>query len=193
MPSTIWNAMYSTSAIKTSYLNNFVSLGLSATISSGTHRSGNTLEKVLTDHNSCCSNFYVDYSTMVSDHYPIMFDFLNENSALITNPVACSYSFNSASQLSAFVDSWLNFTFTNYPSTDSINDFYNHLYCTIPQVFSKKSKKRMSCPFHYSSNTMRCLNIKNTLQKGAVKNPTFHNLNNLEVAEISISQSVDFV
>ena len=38
---------------------------------------------------------------------------------------------------------------------------------------------------------MHCLNKKNTIQKRAVKNPTFHNLNNLEVAEISLSQSVE--
>ena len=183
--------MYSTSSLENQYLDIFVSHGLSASINIPTHKAGNTLDNIMLENINQFDDFLVDSDRLLSDHYPILFNCLIPNSLLKSTPLASSYSFNSAEQISSFIDSWSNFTFTDFPSSATVDSFYSHLNSIIPLTFSRKTKKRLNNPFYYSFHSMHFLNIKETAQRKCIKNPSARNLLKLERAKEDFSISVE--
>ena len=191
MPDTDWNSMYSASSFENQYLDIFISHGLSASINYPTHKDGNTLDNILLENVNQFDDFLVDNDLLLSDHSPILFNCVISNLSSKSTPLASSYSFNSAKQISSFIDSWSNYTFTDFPSAATVESFYTHLNFIIPQTFSRKTKKRLNSPFYYSSHSMHCLNIKETAQRKCVRNPSANNLLKLERAKEDFSQSVE--
>ena len=180
MPDTDWNSMYSASSFENQYLDIFISHGLSASINFPTHKDGNILDNILLENVNQFDDFLVDNDLLLSDHSPILFNCVISNLSSKSTPLASSYSFNSAKQISSFIDSWSIYTFTDCPSAATVDSFYSHLNYIIPQTFSRKTKKRLNSPFYYSSHSMHCLNIIETSQRKCIRNPTANNLFSLK-------------
>ena len=191
MPDTDWNSVYSTSSLENQYLDIFVSHGLSASINIPTHKAGNTLDNILLESVNQFDNFMVINDLHFSDHYPILFNCLISSSSSKSTPLASSYSFNSAKEISSFIDSWAYFIFTDFPSSTTVDSFYSHLNFIFPQTFSRKTKKTLNTPFYYSSLSMHCLNIKETAEKKCTRNPSARTLLMLELSKEDFSMSVE--
>ena len=191
LPDTDWNSMYSTSSFENQYLDIFVSHGRSASINIPTHKAGNTLDNILLENVNQFDDFMVIKDLFLSDQYPILFDCLISSSSSKSNPLASSYSFNSAKEISSFIDSWSYFTFTDFPSSATVDSFYSYLNLFAPQTFSRKTKKRLNNPFYYSSHSMHYLNIKETAQRKYIRNPSARNLLMLERAKEDFLMSVE--
>ena len=183
--------MYSTSSLENQYLDIFVSHGLSASINIPTHKAGITLDNTLLENVNQFDDFMVIKYLFLSDHYPILFNCLISSSFSKPTPLASSNSFNSAKEISTFIDSWSYFTFTDFPSSATVDSFYSHLNFIISQTFNRKTKKRLNNPFYYSSHSMHCLNLKETAQRKCIRNPSTRILLMLERAKEDFSMSVE--
>ena len=135
--------MYPTSSFKNQYVDIFVSHGLSASINTPTHKAGNTLDNILLENVSHFNDFVVINDISLSDHYPILFNCLISGSLLKSTSLASSYCFNSAKQISSFILSLPNFTFTGFASSTNSDSFYSHLKFIIPQSFTQKTKNSL--------------------------------------------------
>ena len=132
--------MYSTSSFENQYLDIFLSHGLSASINIPTHKAGNTLDNILHENVNQFDDFMVIKDLFLCDHYPILFNCLISSSSSKSTPLASSYSFNSAKEISSFIDFWSYFTFTDFPSSETVDSFYPHLNFVIPQNLQSKNK-----------------------------------------------------
>ena len=102
-----------------------------------------TLDNILLENVSQFDDFVLIMDISLSDHYPILFNCLISGSLSKSTSLASSYCFNSAKQISSFILSLPNFTFTGFASSTNSDSFYSHLKFIIPQSFTQKTKNSL--------------------------------------------------
>ena len=93
--------------------------------------------------------------TRFSDHAPISAKIYTKSS---TSSIRIrNYAFTEPG-IVTFCTLWQSYTFFNYPSADTVTDFYHHLHVSVKQSSRSVTRKRASLPTYYSSHTVHTLN-----------------------------------
>ena len=126
----------------------------------------------------CFSGLSDDISFRVSDHYPIMFTLYHFTETTISNPLTSRHGFNSQDEFVKFEESWASITFVDYPSTATVNQFYEPLLSSKSSLL--KRKPRRGCNFFSTTHRIHFFQrAKKTLYKASVvKIPLKRILNN---------------
>ena len=133
----------SSSARETSFLNILDYYEMCPTILSSTHNRDNSLDNILVLSSIVgCFDCHVLPLTRFSDHAPIsamLYSKSSPSSIRIRN-----YTFIEPA-IVTFCTLWKSYTFFNYPSADTVADFYHHLHVSVKKSFRRVTRKRRPC------------------------------------------------
>ena len=138
-PKTDWSTFSSSSARETSFLNILDDYESCTTILSSTHNRGNSLDNILVPSSiTGCFDCHVLPLTPFSDHAPISAKIYTKSSPPSLR--IRNYAFTEPG-IVTFYSRWQSYTFPNYPSADTIADFYHHLHVSVKESFRSETRK----------------------------------------------------
>ena len=172
------------------FLSTIEELDLLPLIYEPTHRSGNTLDLILSSHTELLTVFFDN--KLYSDHFPVFAFFtipkltlstagLNLSSQISKALFSCSV-FNE--NISPCFDNLIftqNLSFGSLSIEDNVRDWYSEIMAVINFACCKKTKRRQQLRYFYSSHTVHLL----------IKYRTASRLNNNNLRLSSLQYDID--